>query len=211
MILIIDAIISPAGTGLVYIGTSSRLSYGLGRNKYFPSIISRISAKGVPLISIGIAFVVGLLVFLPVPQLERPGRPGDLGHRHHVRHGPGVTFRPAQTGPGPRRPYRLPAAAVLCPLAFICANFIVYFAGWSTIFWLYCAIALGFILFALYQLYLPHERRTIIDWRAASWIIPWLLGLASYPLRGSTTGSRPRCSASPCWRPRTFRAGGTCW
>src|SRR5580700_1281859 len=46
-LLIIDSVVSPAGTGLVYLGTASRISYGLGRNGYFPRVISRISRQGV--------------------------------------------------------------------------------------------------------------------------------------------------------------------
>ncbi len=192
LILIIDAVISPAGTGLVYIGTSSRLSYGLGRNKYFPSIISRISNKGVPLISIGIAFLVGLLVFLPFPSWS--GLVGLVTSATVIMYGmaPVSLSGLRKQDPDRPRPYRLPAAGVLCPLAFICANFIVYFAGWSTIFWLYCAVAIGFILFAGYQVSLPPERRTIIDWRAASWIIPWLLGLALISWQGQYNGVPPK-------------------
>jgi amino acid transporter len=67
-LLLIDAVISPAGAGLVYIGTSSRLSYALGRNGYFPAAISRISKRGVPFTSIIISFVAGLLFFLPFPS-----------------------------------------------------------------------------------------------------------------------------------------------
>jgi len=67
-LLIIDAVISPAGTGLVYIGTSSRVSYALGRNGYFPPAISKISKRGVPFASIIISFVVGILIFLPFPS-----------------------------------------------------------------------------------------------------------------------------------------------
>ena len=63
-LLIIDAVVSPAGTGLVYLGTSSRLSYGLGRNGYFPSVISKIDRRGVPIFSIIICFIIGMLVFL---------------------------------------------------------------------------------------------------------------------------------------------------
>jgi len=76
----------------------------------------------------------------------------------------------------PRR-YRLPAAAALCPLAFICANFIVYFSGYSTLVWLYVMIAIGFVIFAAYQVCLPSQRRTIIEWRSSYWIVPWLAGL----------------------------------
>ena len=61
---------------------------------------------------------------------------------------------------------------MLCPLAFIFANLIVYFAGVSTVFWLYMLIVLGFIVFAIYQVTLPASRRTIIDSRAAAWVLP---------------------------------------
>ena len=67
-ILIIDSVVSPAGTGLVYMGTSSRLSYGLGRNGYYPRGISRISTRGVPIVSIIICFIIGVLAFLPFPS-----------------------------------------------------------------------------------------------------------------------------------------------
>jgi amino acid transporter len=35
-VLLIDAVISPAGTGLVYVGTSARLSYALGEEEVLP-------------------------------------------------------------------------------------------------------------------------------------------------------------------------------
>ena len=35
-ILLIDAVISPAGTGIVYLGTTARLSYALGEERRCP-------------------------------------------------------------------------------------------------------------------------------------------------------------------------------
>src|SRR5262249_9227710 len=40
-ILYIDAVISPAGTGLVYTGTSSRLSYSLAPNGHVPPALGQ--------------------------------------------------------------------------------------------------------------------------------------------------------------------------
>ena len=176
-LLIIDAVVSPAGTGLVYLGTSSRLSYGLGRNGYFPRVISSISRRGVPFVSIVIAFVVGMLVFLPFPSWA--GLVGLVTSATVLMYAMAPLSLAGLRRKDPDRPraYRLPAAGVLCPLSFVCANLIVYFAGFSTIFWLYVLTAIGFIAFAAYQLYLPAARRTIIDWRAAVWIIPWLVGV----------------------------------
>ena len=190
-LLVIDAVISPAGTGLVYIGTSSRLSYGLGKNGYFPRIISRISRRGVPFVSICIAFVVGLLVFLPFPSWA--GLVGLVTSATVIMYAMAPLSLAGLRRQDPDRPrgYRLPAASVLCPLAFVFANCIVYFAGFSTIFWLYVLIAIGFIAFAGYQAYLPAARRTIIDWRAAYWILPWLVGLIIISWLGRYDGSPP--------------------
>jgi amino acid transporter len=190
-LLIIDAVISPAGTGLVYLGTSSRLSYGLGRNGYFPRVISRISRRGVPFVSICIAFVVGMLVFLPFPSWS--GLVGLVTSATVIMYAMAPPTLAGLRREDPHRPrgYRLPAAGVLCPLAFICADCIVYFAGFSTIFWLYVLIAVGFIAFAAYQAALPATRRTIIEWRAAQWILPWLAGLFIISWLGRYDGSPP--------------------
>ena len=118
-ILIIDAVVSPAGTGLVYIGTSSRLSYGLGRNGYYPPVISRISSRGVPVVSIIICFVIGMLVFLPFPSWA--GLVGLVTSATVLMY----AFAPLSLAglrkqdPDRPRAYRLPAAKVLAPLSFV--------------------------------------------------------------------------------------------
>jgi amino acid transporter len=190
-LLIIDSVVSPAGTGLVYMGTSSRLSYGLGRNGYFPRVISRISSRGVPLVSIIICFVVGMLVFLPFPSWS--GLVGLVTSATVIMYAMAPPSLAGLRKRDPDRPraYRLPAAGVLCPLAFILANCIVYFAGFSTIFWLYVLVAIGFIGFAVYQVSIPAARRTIIDWRAAAWVIPWLVGIIIISWLGRYDGSPP--------------------
>ena len=178
VLLYIDAFISPAATGLVYVGTASRLSYGLSRNKYFPAFIGKISRTGVPLNSIVIAFVVGILTFLPFPSWS--GLVGLVTSATVLMYGMAPLALGALRKSDPDRPrgYKLPYATVLSPLSFVCANLIVYWSGWSTIFWLYMILIIGGIAFGLYQSSIPAERRTIVEWRAASWLLPWLIGLA---------------------------------
>lgn len=190
-LLIINAVISPAGTGLVYFGASTRVSYGLGRNGYFPPAISRISKRGVPFVSICISFVVGMLVFLPFPSWG--SLVGLITSALVLMYAMAPVSLAGLRRQDPDRPrsYRLPAAGVLCPLAFIFANMLVYFAGFSTVFWLYVLIALGFVAFLIYQASIPAERRTIIDRRAAAWIMPWLAGLLIVSWLGRYNGSPP--------------------
>jgi amino acid transporter len=188
-LLIIDSVVSPAGTGLVYIGTSSRLSYGLGRNGYFPRIISKISKQGVPLNSIIICFVIGMLTFLPFPSWAGLVALVTSATVLMYAMAPLALAGLRRSDPDRPRGYRLPAAGVLCPLAFIFANCIVYFAGWSNVFWLYVLILVGFVIFGAYQLGIPAERRSIIDWRAAQWIVPWLAGLGVISWQGQYTSA----------------------
>jgi amino acid transporter len=188
-LLIIDAVVSPAGTGLIYLGTSSRLAYGLGQNRYFPRIISQVSRRGVPLVSIVICFVIGMLTFLPFPSWA--GLVGLVTSATVLMYAMAPLSLAGLRRADPDRPrlYRLPAAEVLCPLAFIFANCIVYFAGWSNVFWLYMFIVIGFIVFAIYQVSIPADRRVDIEWRSAYWVLPWLLGLGIISWQGQYTSS----------------------
>jgi amino acid transporter len=188
-LLIIDSVVSPAGTGLVYLGTSSRLSYGLGRNGYFPRVISRISRQGVPLTSIIICFIVGMLTFLPFPSWAGLVALVTSATVLMYAMAPLSLAGLRRSDPDRPRAYRLPAAGVLCPLAFIFANCIVYFAGWANVFWLIVLIAIGFLIFGVYQMVIPPARRSVIDWRAAQWIIPWLGGLAVISWQGQYTSA----------------------
>jgi amino acid transporter len=190
-LLIIDSVVSPAGTGLVYLGTSSRLSYGLGRNGYFPSVISKIDRRGVPIVSIIICFVIGMLVFLPFPSWS--GLVGLVTSATVIMYSFAPVTLTALRKRDPDRPraYRLPWAWLLCPIAFIAANMFVYFSGYSTVFWLYMFILIGVIIFTAYQFSIPKQRRTIIEWRSAYWIVPWLLVLLLIAWLGNYDGSPP--------------------
>jgi amino acid transporter len=188
-LLTIDAVVSPGGTGLVYMGTSSRLSYGLGRNGYFPNIISKINARGVPLISIGICFVIGMLTFLPFPDWF--GLVGLITSATVLMYAMAPLALAGLRRHDPDRPrgYRLPFAGVLSPLAFIAANIVVYVAGYSTIFWMEMFVAAGFIIFGIYQATLPAERRTILNLRSATWLVPWLAAILVIAWLGRYNGS----------------------
>ena len=107
-ILRIDAFISPSGTGLIYTTGTSRVSYGLARNRYAPQIFGRTNATGVPWVGLIFAFLFGLLFLLPFPSwrslvgiitgasvLMYAGAPLSLG-----------AFR--SQVPDANRPYRMP-------------------------------------------------------------------------------------------------------
>ena len=187
-LLYIDAFISPAGTGLIYLGTSSRLSYALGRNRYLPPVLSQVSRRGVPLFSILLAFVIGEIAFLPFPSWQ--SLVGLVTGATAIMYGfaPVTLGALRRTDPDRQRPFRLPAFSVLSPLSFIAANYIVYWGSWRGNQKLFLAILFGLLLFGIYYAVTPAQRRPVIDWRASSWVLPWLVGLAVISYLGQFGG-----------------------
>jgi amino acid transporter len=188
-LLTIDAVVSPGGTGLVYLGTSTRLTYGLGRNGYFPRVISYIDRRGVPIVSIVICFVIGMVTFLPFPDWY--GLVGLITSATVIMYAmaPLTLTGLRKQDPQRERKYKLPAAPILCPLAFALANIVVYVAGFSTLFWLDVFILAGYVFFALYQASQPAAKRTILNVRSGWWIFPWLAALLLISWNGQYDGT----------------------
>ena len=194
-LLYIDAVISPTGTGLLYVGTSARLSYALGHNRHLPRGLAKVSLRGVPLTSILLAFIVGEIAFLPFPSWQ--SLVGLVTSATAIMYG----FAPVALGAlrrvdGERhRPFRLPAASILSPLAFIAANFIVYWSGWKADEKLVIAALIGLVLFGINYVRTPAEERPVLDLRASAWVLPWLLGLAVISKLGQFGGDK----VIPAW------------
>jgi amino acid transporter len=178
-ILYVDAIISPGGTGLIYTTSSSRVSYGLSRNGYFPTVYEATDSRGVPWFGLITAFVVGCVCFLPFPSwtslvglitaasvLMYAGAPLAFG-----------VFR--RRLPHAERPWRAPAGPVLAPLAFVVANLLILWSGWDTVWRLGVAILIGYVVLAVTRIFGWNARSPQLDLMAASWLPFYLVGMGA--------------------------------
>jgi amino acid transporter len=173
-VLIVDAVISPAGTGVVYVATTARLSYALGEEREMPSALASTNAKGVPVVSILVGSLIGTLALGPFKSwaalvsvvtgataIMYAFAPVSLAALHRV------------DGERPRS-YRMPLPRILLPLAFCSANLILYWGGFDTTWKLAIAMFVGLGLFAIGSARAgTGVQRTL---RNVIWIGPWLLG-----------------------------------
>ncbi len=193
-LLYTDAVISPFGTGLLYTGTSARLSYALGRQGFLPGALGWLSSRGVPWMSIILAWAAGCVFFLPFPGWQ--SLVGFVTSATVLMYASAPLSLAAlrRQDPDRERPFRLPAAGLLAPLAFMVANYIVYFTPWGTVWKLYLGIAVGLVAALLWQAAIPAAERVALDVRSASWIAPWLagMGVISYLGRFGGHGQLPR-------------------
>jgi amino acid transporter len=176
-LLYTDAIISPGGTGLLYVGTSSRLSYGMGRIHYLHPAFSKLNDRGVPIVAIVFSFLVGMIVFMPFPGWQQ--LVGFITSATVL----GYATAPLALGalrhqdPDRERPFRLPGESVLPILAFVVANEVLLFSGWAVVWKLIVAIFIGFALVAISAAFSAAEERPHIDWGHGWWLAPYLLGM----------------------------------
>jgi amino acid transporter len=178
----IDAFVSPFGTGLIYQTSTSRVGYGLARNRYFPQIFQKTDARGIPWVSLIFAFIFGLLFLLPFPSwhslvslvtlaslLMYAGAPLSLG-----------AFR--RQVPDADRPYRLPAGTVLAPAAFCAANLLIYWGGFETVWKLGICIVIGYVLIGVSMAFDP--QRPPLDWKSSQWLPVYLIGIGIISWQG---------------------------
>ena len=185
-ILRADAFISPSGTGLIYVTGTSRISYGLARNRYFPSIFGRTSASGVPWVGVIFAFIVGLVFLLPFPSwhslvnlitlasvMMYAGAPLSLG-----------AFR-GQV-PDAERPYAVPWGKVFAPLSFVIADLLIYWNGFEPFVKFAIVLLIGYLLIGISMAF--DEQRPPLDWRNAVWLPVWLIGMGIISWQGQYSG-----------------------
>ncbi|MBO0847184.1 MAG: APC family permease [Nocardioides sp.] len=176
-IIYIDAVISPAGTGIIYTTGSSRVAYGLSRNGYVPSIFEWTNERAVPWVGLIAAFITGCICFLPFPSwqslvglitsasvLMYAGAPLSLS-----------AFR--KQLPDQARPFRLPGAQIISPVAFAIASLVILWTTWNTDWKLGVSILIGYVILIGNRLLHLNEHRPMINWRAASWLPAYLIGM----------------------------------
>jgi amino acid transporter len=176
-ILYVDAVISPGDTGLIYTTVTARISYAMARNRNAPAALGRTSDRGAPTAGLILAFIVGLIFFLPFPGWQKLVSFITSATVLSFGSGPLVWAAMRKQMPDHPRPFRLPGGHVIPFLAFFSANMIVYWAGWDTNWKLFVAILLGLVLLGVGRI-AGRGEFPAMDWRAGSWVLPWLGGLA---------------------------------
>lgn len=184
-LLYFDAVVSPADTGLIYTTTTARLSYAMGKNGNAPQGLARLNRHGVPWISLILAFVVGLIFFLPFPGWQQ--LVGFITSASVLSFGSGPLVMGAlrRELPDHKRPFRVPFGDVIPFIAFWSSNLVVYWTGWDINKKLFIAVGLGFVLLVFQQLFSGGAGRHGYQWKAGSWVFPWLIGLAACSYIGS--------------------------
>jgi amino acid transporter len=136
-----------------------------------------------------VAFVVGLIVFLPFPSWQQLVGFITSATVLSFASGPLVMAALRKQIPDHERPFRVPGGHVIPFLAFWAANLIIYWSTWPINWKLFVAVLIGFVLLGVFHL-TGQVKAERYDLKAgASWTIPWLAGLALISYLGDYGGT----------------------
>ena len=158
IVAIVVALIATFRDGVIYFGGGARVGQILAReDKYLPEWLAPLSSKGIPKYSAILELVISMvLVALGRSLATIVGVLVD-GFLISYLTGPISLTVFRKTVPNANRPYKLPAASVLAPIAFIVTSLMVYWSGFSAIMYIVPLDLAGILLILFYY------RRTKVN------------------------------------------------
>jgi amino acid transporter len=185
--LYIDAAVSPLGAGLIWVTSTARILYAMGKVGYVPKVLTRLNSKDFPVWAIFTNFAVGMFLFLPLPGWQ--AMVSFLVSAMVISYaiGPVAVLCMRLELPLEKRYFRIPFPKTVCTLAFYFCNLLSYWTGWETMYKLAVALLIGFAVF-----YIAYFRGKLaakdIGFKAAYWIVPYLSGLTLISYLGAFGG-----------------------
>ncbi|MEM7173140.1 MAG: APC family permease [Pseudomonadota bacterium] len=182
-----DAIISPGGCGLAFVGSTARVNYGMAKNGQFPSVFAKLNRFRVPSPALLLNSVIGMVVLLPLPGWNEMASLISTAAVMSFAMGPVSLMVMRYQLPDVDRPFRLPAFKFVCAVAFIFVGLIVYWTGWDTNSKILLAGLVGFLLLGAMRLSKKKDHAPLCL-RASAWILPYYIGIAAISYLGNYGG-----------------------
>lgn len=177
VILYVDAYVSPSGTGLMFFTGGSRVLVANGVLNAGPKALTRLTRHSVPWVGVIVMWVIGCLFLLPFPAWSKMAAYISSITVLTYGLGPVALLCLRRNAPQARRPFLMPAAWAIAPIAFISSNWIIFWAGFKTNTWLFTIIGIGFLLYAAYYHWIAKMPARDFGWKQISWLLPWFGGM----------------------------------
>lgn len=179
VLLYIDSIISPAGTGIIFFTTTARVVYATGEEGLMGGqMFSKLSVAGVPVAALIMSLVVGIFFLFPFPSWQKII--GFISSAAVLAYGTGpivfLTLRRTMPTDQYARPYKLAGGPIVATLAFIVSNFIIFWSGASTANFLFGATLIFTILYLGYEA-VAGQGLGNLHWSGAWWMAPYFFGM----------------------------------
>lgn len=177
-IIYADSFITPAGTSLAYTATCSRLNYAMAKNKYAPAALAKLNKNQVPKNSIILNIILGMLIFIPLPDWEAMVKFQTVAIVLSYSVGPICLMALRTQAPQLKRPFKLPLHKIFSHISFFICNVLAYWSGWDIMSDIMLAIFVGWSILIAYRKLCKIDCDFMsLDLIYAIWLIPYFLGI----------------------------------
>lgn len=185
ILLFVDAVISPSGTGITYTATTARMLYGMERNGTLPKILGRLHPKwGVPRPAMWVNLIVAYLFLYCFRGWDSLAAVIGVATVISYLTGPVSAMTLRRTAPDLHRPLRITGLPILAGIAFIMATELLYWATWPLTGEIILLMVVALPVYLYYQ--------TKAGWhdigrqlKGACWLIVYLPTIAALSWAGS--------------------------
>ncbi|MEM3224923.1 MAG: APC family permease [Thermoplasmatales archaeon] len=175
VILLIDAIISPAGAGISYAAYPARIFQSMAEYGLAPKIFAKLNPKThIPLNSLILGTIVGFAFLYEFPSWEL--LVGILTSTLIVAYviGPAAVNVFRRTVPDKERPFKLPFSKILAPIGFILSFFIIYWSGYPLSLEVSVVLLAGIVMYLYFHLKNRFARKHVT---AGLWFVAGLIAI----------------------------------
>jgi amino acid transporter len=176
VILLIDAVVSPAGAGISYAAYPARIFQSMGEYGYAPKTFANLHKKTkVPANALILGFLVGLVFVYEFPSWHL--LVGILTSTLVIAYimGPASINVFRRTAPHVERLFTLKGSRVIAPIAFIFTFLVVYWSTWPLAGEVVAAVLIGLVMFAYFY---RKNGFTIQDIKSGLWLVVALVTIA---------------------------------
>jgi len=182
-LLLIDGIVSPNGPNATNVGAVPRVAYSMAEDGTMPQVFRRLHPRyGTPGQGLLVSFVVEVF-FLLVTQAGYAELLSAVTIAFIVSYaiGPIAMSTLRETAPDVERPFRLPYARVVSPLAFCVSSLLLFWETWPLTGEMLGVLLVGVLVYAYYVV---RGRATLDSVKNGVWLVAYLVAMAALSFLG---------------------------
>lgn len=178
LLLYVDAVVSPSGTGIAYVGSTARMLFGMQRSGYMPGAFGKLhQTYQIPRNAMWVSLILGFIFLWIFRGWGNLANVISIMNTLSYVAGPLAVAGLRRVAPDWRSPCRIPGMGLIAPVAFVIMSLIVYWSRWPLTGEVLLVIFSGLFIYLFFQ-----HRNGWLDigkhLRSGYWLVCYLLVMA---------------------------------
>ena len=185
ILLYVEAVVSPFGTGVSFVAVTGRVLHAMEKNGHIPKFLGKMNEKyNIPRVAIGFNAVISMIMVTLFRNWGTLAAVISTATLVAYLTGPTTVISLRKMAPKMTRPFKANILKFMAPLSFVLASLAIYWAMWPTTAEVILIIILGLPIYFFYE-YKMNWKNTRKQIGCSLWIIIYLIILAFLSFIGS--------------------------